>query len=713
MHPCLRLFMPARWLGLLGMVTLLLGVVFSASFWPTAVAQAQQPLPQLRYASSSNTVYIGRPYDPNLPAEAPYVGYPSHPNAPKLAMTLPQLAAALNKPHLIADQGNGVWLVKVNLVVEQNARLNVVKSTTAPLVSELRLESYPTSATTKKFVKVVAKGGQILLQDIKVHSWNTLAGTVDTDYNYGRSYLAALYGAKMDLLRVEAAYLGWYEPNPNFPEGKVGKGEPSGLSWRFWATPSNRQTGATGSIVDSLIHHNYYGNYTYQASNMVFTGNKVYSNAYYGFDPHDYSSNMVIAYNEFYNNGYHGLILSRGCTNSVIHHNKIYNNAGHGFMLDRGSNNNQVYDNEIYGNQQDGIAIYASSSNVFTNNISRDNVRYGLRIHATYDAGDIYDGLALDNVFAGNTFTGNGKYGINLYERADRNTFTNNTVSNNALYNIYIATGINRFEGNIVTGGTRDGIYVIGSPPYSMTNGVTTPVPPVSKPGYANVLKQNTVRGSTLNGIALYKGATGNSLTGNLVESNIQHGIYLKDSTTVRNLVSQNSISANSRDGIKLDSSANAAMPKPTITRVVGTVVSGTARAGAKVEVYRDLGGEGKVYKGVATASSSGAWSLTLPVNDNPAQGPLTATARDSQNNTSPFSTPFGAVQAAAPDAVEDLFVTDELFAAEVAENQAAAQEDMQPQVDPDYSETLAELERLEAEGGLSQQLFLPLIVQE
>ncbi len=693
------------------LITLLYTGLGTGSFKATP-ASAQAVLPDLRYASTSNTVYIGRPYNSALPAEAPYTGFPSHPNAPKISITIPQLATALSRYNLFVDQGNGIWLVKANLVIYQNARLDV----TSP-ITELRLESYPTSSTTKKYAKVVASGGQIYINGIKLHSWNTLTNAVDTNYNYGRSYLAALYGARMDIINSEASYLGWYSPNPNFPEGGVGKGEPSGLSWRFWANPNNRQTGATGSIQNSLIHHNYYGNYTYQASNMQLTGNKVYSNVYYGFDPHDYSTGLVIARNEFYNNGYHGLILSRGCTDNVISNNKMYNNAGHGFMLDRGSDRNQVFENEIYNNTQDGIAIYASSNNVLTNNISRNNVRYGLRIHATYDATDIFDGLALDNIITNNIFKDNGKYGINIYERADRNSFRNNMVSGNTLIGFYIGTGGNLVQNNTITGNKTDGLYVIGTPPYNVTPGVAPVVQPVDSPGHANIIVQNIVRGNKKNGLTFIKGAIDNQATGNVVESNTENGVYLQESNTKRNLVSQNAITGNTKLGIAISSSANQSMPKPVIKTVVGKLVSGTAKANAKVEIYRDLGDEGKIYKGSTTANSSGAWTFTLPANDNASEGALTALAIDSLNNTSPFSArkvtsvaAAGVDQVDAVDEVSALYVEAEIDA-QIEENRIAAAEDMQSAVDPDYSETLHELEQLEAEGAQPTTLFLPIVV--
>ena len=123
------------------------------------VVNAQSTVPAIRYSSSSRTVYIGSPYNASNPAEAPYVTYPSHPNAPKLTITLPELATRLNKPTLITNLGNGIWLVKLNLVVYQNTQLRLTNET----ISEVRLESIAVGST-KQYVRVVGDGGHIFIQ---------------------------------------------------------------------------------------------------------------------------------------------------------------------------------------------------------------------------------------------------------------------------------------------------------------------------------------------------------------------------------------------------------------------------------------------------------------------------------------------------------------------------------------------------------------------
>lgn len=640
---------------------------------PAALAQTQVPI---RYASSSRTIYLGAPYNASNTVEAQYVGCPSCPGAPKLTITLAQLAAALTamkQGAQLTNLGNGVWLLKANVVIEQNTRLEI----TGAEASELRLESILVG-TTKQFVKMVARGGHIDINGVRVHSWNTPAGTVDTTVDKGRSYLVALDGGRMDIVNSEMSYLGWYEPNPNTSAG-IGKGEPSGLAWKRRATATRPESGPTGNIINSLIHHNYYGNYTWQAYRMTMTGNKVYSNHYYGFDPHDDSNELEIAYNEFYDNKAHGLILSRYCINNKIHHNKSYNNSKHGFMLDRGTNNNEFYANEAYNNGEDGLAISQSSNNIVRDNIFRNNTRYGIRLSAKYDSGDVYDGLAIDNVFENNVVEANGRDGILMEARADRNTFTGNTVRNNAVAGIYVRTGGNRFENNTITGNTSHGLYVLGSAPIVYTPGVAPVIPAVDLPGNANRIAGNTVSTNKASGVALRTLATNSVVTNNVLHSNTTQGVWVDGSKSINNKISQNSITNNGQRGIYLSGSSQSKIKAPVVSSRSGNVVTGSGPANATIEIYSDSGGEGEVYKGTVTANGSGQWNFTLPVGDTSPPGTLTAIAWSSSGNTSQFST---AVVAAA--AVEEIGAESEAVAEETTDDPASER-----QVDDGSSSTL------------------------
>ncbi|NJN17541.1 MAG: hypothetical protein HC822_15350 [Oscillochloris sp.] len=610
--------------------------------------------PDVRYDDATGIITIGAAYDAADPAEAPYVGFPSHPDAPKAAISIPDLAAALaafGYPDLLSSADGRNWLLSRDIVINQNARLEV----TAVGVDALRLDSTPNGSLS--LTRITADGGHLLIEGVQVVSWDAQANDVDRAYLDGRSYLLALEGGRMDVIDAEVAYLGW------------AAGEPSGLSWRKRATQDDPQTGATGNILRSNIHDNYFGQYAYEAYGMQILNSEVHSNIHYGIDPHDYSFGFEVAYNRVYNNGNHGIIFSRGCEDNWIHHNEVYGNAQHGIMLDRGSNNNRITENIVYNNR-DGIAIFQSSDNLIEQNELRDNER-GIRINATYDNDDIYDGISTGNLMVGNTITNNTQYGIYLYERADKNIITLNTITGNGSHGVYIKTGENEIAGNVIRQNSN-GIVVLG--------GANTPFPPSgpepiaaeSYPGFRNLIYQNTIednvgmgiqirtgvetqigpadpaanpdRGNLIRtngtiGIRLSDATVDTLLSGNTIHANGTYGVEVRDITSLRNLITQNSIAANGNSGIRLVSGGNANMPAPSINSLFGAkTATGSAQAGATVEIYRDQQGEGRIYKGRSTADGAGNWSFALPADDDPAtQGYLSVLAIDADGNTSPF----------------------------------------------------------------------------
>jgi parallel beta-helix repeat protein len=630
----------------------LAALVVAGAVVPGAASPAlAQGAPPVRYDPIARAVYVGADYGPG----SPFAGFPSHPDAPKAAISVPALDAALaglGQPDLIVDQGGGAWLIKSDVVISPTARLEATSAT----ISSLRLDSTPDRFPA--LTRLVADGGHLLIQGISVVSWDTRTGAVDAEHLDGRSYLLAQNGARMDIVDAEVAYLGW------------AAGEPSGLAWRKRGAEGDPKTGATGSIVRSNIHHNYFGQYSYEAYGLQVLNNEFHHNLFYGFDPHDFSINFVVAYNKVYNNGKHGIIFSRGCEWNWIHNNEVYGNAEHGIMLDRGSNNNKISDNLVYNNR-DGIAIFQSSNNLIQNNTLRDNER-GVRINASYDPNDIYDGLATDNTVLGNTIENNAQYGVYLYERADRNTIARNKIAGTGASGVYVRSGANTIEHNVIRDNGH-GVTIIGGAYTAPPPGGPAYVAPVSQPGLKNNLFANTIEDNAGNGvqvrtgidtmigprdpeqrpelgnqirtngsegILLSEGAAESLIQGNTIHANSRDGVEARGATTARNLISRNSITANGGLGINLREGAQGGILAPTITSALdATTVAGTAAPNATVEIYRDPGGQGNVFKGRVTAASDGSWSFALPAGDDPRQGAISVLAIASNGNTSAFFT--------------------------------------------------------------------------
>lgn len=650
LYPSYRSRYVNRFILRLALLCLIMATILPLNQGVRVMAQSPDR-PAVGYDATTNTISIGDDY-----TNATYAGHPSHPDAPKSAITIPELKIALgglvsDSADLLEDQGSGTWLLKANVMLHQTARLAATDAT----IAWLRLDS------TTASIHIVADGGHLLIQGIKVTSWDTNTQEVDTNHSDGRSYLLADRGGRMDIIDAEAAYLGW------------APGKPSGLSWHQRATADRPETGATGNILRSDIHHNYFGQYAYEAYGMQILDSDVHHNLYYGIAPHDYSMEFEVARNRVYNNGKHGIIFSRHCTNNRVYDNEVFDNAGHGIMFDRDSSG-VISNNEVYGNS-DGIAIFQSSGVTIQNNTLRNNKR-GIRVNAPFDNDDSYDGISIDNVMTGNTIQDNTEYGIYLYERADNNIIVANTIAGNSRSGIYIKTGGNEIADNEIRANGH-GILVWGNQSYTIPDplpaGAPTPVDPVGESGVANRIYRNTIedndhigvyirnsRDSVLgasqidqlsdkgniirtngtHGVSIVDSSSNNRIIGNVIHGNGADGILVKGEDARENMLRRNSITANVDQGITIGDDANSAIAMPQITSVPDAeMISGTALPDATVEVYYDPDAQGQIYVGSAQADDQGIWNLIPTRTHNPETETITAIAIDARGNTSAFAT--------------------------------------------------------------------------
>jgi mannuronan 5-epimerase len=367
------------------------------------------------------------------------------------------------------DQAAGIWLLTANIVVEDGTTLSLTGD-----VKELRLQSNPSSTPATdvfSFVNITAGNdsdhpgpGTIIVDGVKVTSWDTNANAPDTNTADGRAFLRARSQllttgpaeSRMDILNSEIQYLGW------------NASESYGLSWKV--NGDLALINVFGNIKSSKIHHNHYGAYTFgmqgNADSGQITGNEIYSNDGYGFDAHDHSDDLVIDANNVHDNGKvddkgrHGIILSESCLNAKITNNTANANGGTdsvtgaaegaGIMLHNFSDGATVQGNTTSGNVDTGIAVFCSTGALVKGNTVADNGQYGIRLTVA----------ASDNAIEGNTVSGSGVYGLLLQPATDsnhvcgdltprNNTFTGNTVgtSGTAAVKITDATA-NTFTGN-------------------------------------------------------------------------------------------------------------------------------------------------------------------------------------------------------------------------------------------------------------------------
>lgn len=327
------------------------------------------------------------------------------------AISIGQLVRELQREYgeeFVVDEGGGVWYVRSSIAVERDATLYF----DGEEVRWLKMHS-----SNDYFTWLASFDATIHIEKSKITSWDPAKNAVDSDIERdGRTFILAKNSGRMDVIDSELSHLGYLKYGDNErgnPFGGV-----YGLSWKIEAGTLDEKI-LTGNLINSRVHHNLFGVYTFGSVGQVMRDNHVYENVRYGFDPHDDSNHLIIEDNYAYDNGSHGIITSKRCFNNLFVNNKSFNNALHGIMLDQASDANVVRNNELYGNT-DGVVALDSRDNFVHSNLIYDNRKAGVRLNTmssenyvfrneirNNDKGAyVYDG-SIDNHFIENVFTDN------------------------------------------------------------------------------------------------------------------------------------------------------------------------------------------------------------------------------------------------------------------------------------------------------------------
>jgi parallel beta-helix repeat protein len=358
--------------------------------------------------------------------------------------TLSDIKAALpNAPLDLVDPANGVWLLRGNLLITDGCEMVLHGASAGGDVNELRLQSN-NSSTPGSFVSVTADWGSIDIQGTKITSWDSAVSGPDTEFQtYGRAFVRVRssldadgvtpHESRMDIVDSDISYLGYDAAESYVLTWKVSGAHPDTARSIF------DYVNVYGDILNSRIHHSFWGTYTYGAFGCRWLNNEVDNNAGYGFDPHDDSDELVIEGNDVHHNGligrgHHGIIASRRCDHIVIRNNRSWANGGNGIMLHRHCNDGLIENNETFQNGDSGIAIFDADRAIIRNNLVVSNFNAGMR----FSVG------ASDNVVEQNEVGYSGRYGFYIYAGSDapeaddsdpvvsarprRNRFSNNLV---------------------------------------------------------------------------------------------------------------------------------------------------------------------------------------------------------------------------------------------------------------------------------------------
>lgn len=311
-----------------------------------------------------------------------------------------------------------VWIAKASIFLSDGVTLKLDKKE----VEWLKLES-----TKDKFTMLRSVNSDVIIDGVKITSWDTKNNDYDKDMSDGRSFVMVKDNSRMDIYSSELAYLGY----PTSPDVSV---SPYGVSWKLSSLKLKR-TMLSGEVIDSKFHHNYFGAYSYGATGMLWRGNEFYENTRYGLDPHDDSNGFLVENNVAHDNGTHGIIFSKRCMYNTIRNNISYNNGIHGIMLHEKSDFNIVENNTLNGNTS-AVALWHSSNNIVRNN-KIDKNRHGVRANVSSDNNLIHD----------NIISNSALYGIYFYDKANANIVKNNVFEKNDV-GVYIKSDSNKIIGN-------------------------------------------------------------------------------------------------------------------------------------------------------------------------------------------------------------------------------------------------------------------------
>jgi hypothetical protein len=241
----------------------------------------------------------------------------------------------------------------------------------------------------------------------------------------------------------------------------------------------------------------------------------------------------------------------------------------------------------------------------------------------------------------GNLISRNGNVGISLGD-SSFNTITGNYIGTdpsgteawgNRYEGVYIAGGShNQIIDNLISDNGASGVGLDGS---KSSNNIISG-------NYigTDASKENPLSNHN-NGIRISQGASYNMVgPNNVIAHNDFSGVEVYGPNSLGNIITQNTIHGNGWLGVDLWGGGNMELASPIIFdfSVSTGSVTGLAYPNSTVEVFSTSSDEGEIYEGQTTADGAGTFTFNK---GSFFAGPhLTATATDTDGNTSEFSLP-------------------------------------------------------------------------
>ncbi|NJM05381.1 hypothetical protein HC891_02865 [Candidatus Gracilibacteria bacterium] len=265
------------------------------------------------------------------------------------------------------------------------------------------------------------------------------------------------------------------------------------------------------------------------------------------------------------------------------------------------------------------FGINAAATNRLNSSVPNPNATRGIEIN-----GGTSNNLIEDNIFGGSA------YGVLVWQDDTNSPPTNNTIRDNIFGTNFAGATDSTTAANLRL--ARQGVRL--------------------REGSGNILDGNLIVNNGSEGTAaipaagvlVQTGASGNTLIDNRI-TNTATGPGVNVKGVQRITISRTTTQNNSDNGIELNEGGNANIAAPTLSSMSGTTLNGTAPAacssgGCVLEVFTSANrddGEGPIFLTQQAGVSAGAFSVNVAG----CSRYLTATVRDADGDTSPFSSPM------------------------------------------------------------------------
>ncbi|MBI1317517.1 MAG: hypothetical protein GC168_01025 [Candidatus Hydrogenedens sp.] len=319
-----------------------------------------------------------------------------------------------------------------------------------------------------------------------------------------------------------------------------------------------------------------------------------------------------------------------GNATDVMGRNVIGDNGGEGIYLTGSITTNITIVNNYIGVGADGFTAVPNNGGIGSAANGPSTVSIGIVGAGNVISGNLNNGIALDSV--DNAILYGNVIGLDATGQF--------TIANSGS-GVLIASGANNAtvggpepgQGNVIAGNAGSSTF---NAAVRVVSGSTGAVIQGNKIGVAidgETAKANGSVGVLVQNSDVLVGGDGPG-EGNIIANSVRSGVEVRDAATSSVTIRGNSIFGNQDPGILIEAGANGGIQPPVITG--GNPVHGTTSTEGVVELFADMGLQGKVLLGQADALG-GFFEIEADLSAL-SEYNLTATVTDSNGNTSQFS---------------------------------------------------------------------------